>query len=166
MGYFTRADLPFHYALADAFTICDRYYCSVIGPTLPNRHYLMSATIDPDGTHGGPEVNNQKLSGLTWTTYPERLQAAGIDWYVYREADDFGDNVLSVVRAVPGPAHRAVPPGPVDHRQGPAHQKLRADVVSGNLPQVSWIVGPEYSTEHPDHLPADGAHYVQGSSRR
>ena len=60
MGYFTRADLPFHYALADAFTICDRYFCSVIGPTNPNRLYLMSATIDPEGHHGGPDVNNLK----------------------------------------------------------------------------------------------------------
>ena len=40
--------------------------------------------------------------------------------------------------------------------------KLREDVVSGNLAQVSWIVGPEYTTEHPNHLPAQGAAYLQG----
>ena len=33
MGYYTRADLPYYYAVADAFTICDNYFCSVIGPT-------------------------------------------------------------------------------------------------------------------------------------
>ena len=36
MGYLTREDLPFYYALADAFTICDGYHCSVFGPTYPN----------------------------------------------------------------------------------------------------------------------------------
>jgi phospholipase C len=54
MGYFTRADLAFYYALADAFTICDHYFCSVLGPTDPNRLMSMSATIDPAGAHGGP----------------------------------------------------------------------------------------------------------------
>src|SRR5205823_2785901 len=54
MGYYRRADLPFYYWLADNFTICDRYFCSVIGPTVPNRLYIMSGTIDPDGQNGGP----------------------------------------------------------------------------------------------------------------
>jgi phospholipase C len=49
MGYYTRADLPFYYALADAFTICDGYHCSVLGPTDPNRMMQVSGTIDPSG---------------------------------------------------------------------------------------------------------------------
>src|SRR5436305_4739718 len=49
MGYYTRKDLDFYYALADAFTICDHYHSSVIGPTDPNRLYTMSATLDPAG---------------------------------------------------------------------------------------------------------------------
>jgi phospholipase C len=162
MGYFTRADLPFHYALADAFTICDRYFCSVIGPTLPNRHYLMSATIDPEGAHGGPDVNNLKTSGLSWTTYPERLQAAGIDWYLYREVDDYGDNVLDFFVQYGDPRSELHRRGRSTIAPGKLIPTLREDVVRGNLPQVAWIVGPEYSTEHPDHLPADGAHYLQG----
>jgi phospholipase C len=47
MGYYTRADLPFHYALADSFTICDNYHCSVFGPTNPNRLYGWTGMIDP-----------------------------------------------------------------------------------------------------------------------
>ncbi len=39
MGYFDRSDLPFYYALADAFTVCDAYHCSIFGPTDPNRFY-------------------------------------------------------------------------------------------------------------------------------
>ena len=79
MGYYTRDDLPFHYALADAFTVCDSYFCSVMGPTHPNRVMAISGTIDPDGTLGGPVVDN-RAKGFRWTTYPQRLQAAGVSW--------------------------------------------------------------------------------------
>src|ERR1700687_812783 len=47
MGYYTRADIPYYYALADGFTICDSYFCSVMGPTDPNRLYTMAASLDP-----------------------------------------------------------------------------------------------------------------------
>src|ERR1700694_2451375 len=87
MGYYTRADLPFYHALADAFTICDHYHSSVIGPTDPNRLYAMSATIDPHGTHGGPVVETQSFAtqakaaaGYSWSTYSEQPQAKGSRW--------------------------------------------------------------------------------------
>ena len=47
MGYYKREDIPFQFALAEAFTICDNYHCSVMGPTWPNRLYCMTGTIDP-----------------------------------------------------------------------------------------------------------------------
>jgi phospholipase C len=56
MGYYTRSELGFYYSLADAFTICDGYHCSVIGPTDPNRLMSMTATLDPSGAKGGPLV--------------------------------------------------------------------------------------------------------------
>jgi phospholipase C len=93
MGYYARADIPWQYALADAFTVCDQYFCSVQGPTNPNRLYQWSGWIDPNGTGGGPVTDNSE-KGYTWTTYPERLQAAGISWKVYQEADNFDDNPL------------------------------------------------------------------------
>ena len=77
MGYLTREDLPYYYALADAFTLCDGYHCSVFGPTHPNRYYLMTGTNDPHGLHGGPALNNQGAS-YSWETYPERLERAGV----------------------------------------------------------------------------------------
>jgi phospholipase C len=58
MAYFDRADIPFQWALADAFTICDGYHSSMLGPTWPNRLYLMSGTVDPAGEHGGPVYQN------------------------------------------------------------------------------------------------------------
>src|ERR1700731_2358252 len=54
MGYYTRTDLPYYYAVADAFTICDNYFCSVMGPTDPNRLYTIAASLDPAGKKGGP----------------------------------------------------------------------------------------------------------------
>ncbi len=123
MSYFTRDDLPFHYALADTFTVCDRYFCSVIGPTIPNRLYLMSASIDPAATHGGPGINNFK-NGFSWTTYPERLQAAGIDWRLYREGDDFGDNMLDHFAAY-------------QDRTSDLFRRGRTVLASGKVPNIS-----------------------------
>ena len=90
MGYYTREDLPFYYALADAFTICDNYFSSVLGPTDSNRLMGISATIDPDGAAGGPVVVTvsdrvSQYGKLSWETMPDRLQAAGVSWKVYSD---------------------------------------------------------------------------------
>src|SRR6202140_5405076 len=107
MGYYTRADIPYYYGLADAFTLCDNYFCSVIGPTDPNRLYTMAASLDPDGKNGGPVLqtivtNRSAFYGrLTYTTMPEQLQAKGISWKVYSSPDvsllggTLSDNVLA-----------------------------------------------------------------------
>ncbi len=44
MGYYVRADVPVTWGMADAFTTCDRYFCSTLGPTWPNRLYLHGAS--------------------------------------------------------------------------------------------------------------------------
>jgi len=86
MGYLTREDIPFQYALADAFTILDHYHCSVLGPTAPNRHMWMSGTIDPNGVAGGPSLTTSGPDNqFSWTTYPKRLSDAGVSWRVYRQ---------------------------------------------------------------------------------
>jgi len=154
MGYYTRSDLQFYYALADAFTICDHYHCSVIGPTDPNRLYSMSAWLDPAGAQGGPILSTsstrvERYSTLSWTTMPEQLQTRKISWKVYGSADgNYGDNVLPYFKQYwSNPALNAnalVPQYPAD---------FQADVASGNLPQVSWVLAPLLSSEHP---PAPG----------
>jgi phospholipase C len=90
----TREDIPFHYALADAFTICDAYYCSVLGPTDPNRYHLWTGFTGNTGSGkfvpprstapDGPVVDNSE-EGYDWTTYPERLTAAGVSWKIYQD---------------------------------------------------------------------------------
>jgi len=157
MGYYTRADLPYYYALADAFTICDNYFCSVIGPTDPNRLYTMAASLDPDGKNGGPILqtvvtNRAAMYGrLTYTTMPEQLQARGISWKVYSSPDEsvlggiLSDNVLSYFKNFQNTSsvlyqNAFGPQFPVD---------FLADVASGNLPQVSWLIGSILTSDHP-----------------
>jgi len=104
MAYFTRDDIPYHFpyhfALADNFTVCDQYFCSVFGPTDPNRIVFMSGTIDPEGTNGGPVTDNMDSNTdgqLGWECFPETLQKAGVDWYLYQEgasSDNYTDNPL------------------------------------------------------------------------
>ena len=164
MSYFARGDLPFHYGLADAFTVCDHYFCSVLGPTTPNRLYLMTGMLDHEGTHGGPETNNLKYpnANFSWTTYPERLQAAGVDWWVYREADDYDDNVLDYFVQYQDTHTEIYRRGRSVIPAGQTAAKLRADVQAGKLPQVSWIVQNKANSEHPEAMPAQGAVYMQG----
>jgi phospholipase C len=157
MGYYTRADLPYYYAVADAFTLCDNYCCSVIGPTDPNRLYTMAASIDPDGKNGGPLLqtlvsNRATMFGkLTYTTMPEQLQASGISWKIYStpDASAFGaletDNVLPYFKNFQDPTtvlyqNAFNPVFPTD---------FAADALSGNLPQVSWIIGSVITSDHP-----------------
>lgn len=170
MGCLTREDIPFHYALADAFTICDHYFCSVMGPTNPNRLYLWSGTIDPDGRAGGPVIDNGP-TGFHWTTYPERLQAAGVDWKIYQNAsDNYDDNALAwfaqYQRAMPGTPlfDRGIAsvPAVTGSTADDIIAALKVDALNGTLPTVSWIIAPESSSEHPAWSPSAGAHFIRG----
>ena len=85
MAYLTRDDIPFHYALADAFTVCDAYHCSFLGATDPNRYHMWTGWVGNDGQNGGPVLDNAE-AGYDWYTYPERLEAAGVSWKIYQDA--------------------------------------------------------------------------------
>ena len=150
MGYYNRSDIPFYYALADAFTVCDMYFCSVIGPTDPNRLMSMSATIDPDGKAGGPLVQTNTLpserSGVfSWTTMPEQLTRRGISWKVYTGTPiGFFDNVLTYFKQYAK--------GTALYNQGvaPTYQTdFLTDLNAGRLPQVSWVILSVEDSEHP-----------------
>jgi phospholipase C len=161
MGYFTQADIPFHRALAQAFTVCDNYHCSVLGPTNPNRLYMWTGMIDPNGAGGGPVIDNSPAYNnviLSWATYPERLERAGISWQVYQEEDNFDDNALAWFRQFA----RAPASSPLRQRglQTRAAGWFENDARAGNLPQVSWLVAPTAQCEHPDYYPAAGAEYI------
>jgi phospholipase C len=188
MLHYGPADLPFYYALADAFTVCDAYHASAMTQTYPNRLHLFTGCNGGGGVGGDPEMNNygedetpsadmtmdRALRGnaYRWTTYAERLQAAGIAWKVYQEHDNFGDNVLSVF-----PPFRPCEPASELYRRGRSWvsehkaepdrtrsdgeqlvEAFRRDIAAGQLPQISWIVTAAELSEHPNAEPAKGEH--------
>ena len=188
MGHFTRTDLPYYHALADAFTVCDAYHCSMFGPTNPNRLFAISGTSGLSvGNSGAQAVNNAddgnytadmanddpNFKGLRWTTYAERLQASGVSWRVFQEYDNYGDNLLASFAAFRGLGRATdkyklgrdwVPGSNADNASASRGEHLVDELArcarEGTLPQVSWIVGPFITTEHPDAPPAYGESFV------
>ncbi|MGH9486770.1 MAG: phosphocholine-specific phospholipase C [Terriglobales bacterium] len=182
MAHLVRADIPFHYALADAFTICDAYHGSLLGPTDPNRMYMWTGWVGNDGRGGGPVVDDAE-SGYAWATYPERLQAAGVSWKVYQDTGtglspqthwgdehdayigNYGDNTLLYFRqfqnAAPASAlYQRARTGTRTQSRGNLFEEFRRDVIAGHLPQVAWIVAPEAYCEHPNWPANYGAWYT------
>ncbi|MEW2508020.1 alkaline phosphatase family protein [Amycolatopsis sp. NPDC047767] len=103
--YFKEADVPWHHAIAKAYTIGDHYFCSLDTSTSPNRIMMWAGTNDAAGTQGGPVVNNNGDYGYAYKfkTYPETLQDAGVSWQIYvnNDTDDnfLGDYTDNTVRS-------------------------------------------------------------------
>jgi phospholipase C, phosphocholine-specific, Pseudomonas-type len=179
MGHFTRADIPFHYALADSFTVCDAYFSSCMGPTNTNRLHLMTGMIDVGSTGGGPLIDNTPTNIFSWTTYPERLQQAGVTWHIYQGSDGT-ESFKTLVTPSPAGSANVDYPNPYNVlnffsaftapnaasallTNGTAKRTLADfanDVKSGALPQVSWLLPPYLCSEHPARSPSDGATYI------
>ena len=164
MGYHTRADIPFQFALAEAFTICDAYHCSVLGPTTENRYFWETGTvIDPDPEHQARGTADLNLSpapneGHRWTPYAARLEQAGIRWKVYRSEPGWSmlERFKVFQQAVPGSA--LYERGLRFCREG----QFAFDAINDRLPAVSWIMPTMERSEHPDYMPAAGAAFVAG----
>ncbi len=188
MVYYKASDLPFYHALASAFTVCDAYHCSTLTQTYPNRLHLWTGCNGGGKVGGDPEMSNygedetpsadmaedkaMARGAYNWTTYAERLQAAGVSWKVYQEYDNFGDNILSVFkpfRPCPkdSPLYERGRAWVSEHKTGADRTRsdgqqlvdaFRADVAADRLPQVSWIVTAADLSEHPQAEPSKGEH--------
>ncbi|ARP82172.1 phospholipase C, phosphocholine-specific [Bordetella genomosp. 8] len=188
MVYYAQADLPFQFALANAFTVCDAYHCSLTGGTNPNRCFIFTGTnhgrddpARPD-IYNGPALDNSyntlkkgaHKDGYTWMTYAERLQDAGVSWQVYQdnEFEFYALNPLFGFKAFRQAHARSVPAVLPERteRERALYERgirtrnldaLRADVMADRLPQVSWICAPSSASEHPQpSSPAQGAAYT------
>ncbi len=87
LGYHKREDLPFNYALADAFTVCDQNFCSSLTGTNPNRLYFWTGTVrEEQNENSRANVWNEDMDygTLKWATFPERLEDKGISWKCYQ----------------------------------------------------------------------------------
>jgi len=174
MGYFQRADLPFQFALAEAFTICDAYHCAMQAGTNPNRVFLWTGHNDAFARAGGPVIANSHDNfpehgghpdSYRWASYVERLQQAGVSWQIYQDmADNFTDNPLAGFETF-RQAYRAAPGHDAALRQRGVSTRglaqLRQDAIEGRLPQVSFIIADAAGSEHPGpSSPAQGAAYT------
>jgi phospholipase C len=189
MGYYKRADLAFYYALADAFTLCDGYHASILGPTKPNRLMANSGTIDPAGLAGGPVVQTNvtpdSIWDCTWPTMQEVLQDAGVSWKVYSPSNlgvtgqyasltQYPTWTPSLYNPITNPeimvasdhvlpyftAFRDVTSPLYANAFGPTFPNdFVADIASGNLPSVSWMIPPLGFDEHPSSAPANGMYF-------
>jgi len=143
LGYYTQQDLPFYYSLHDTSTLCSNYFCSVLGPTWPNRFYWAS------GTSGGITTNG--IWGYGVFDYPmilDLLDAAGVTWKVYNIGLDtvpFGnsDNVFVFWKNF---AH--------DQRTLGSKGDYLNDARLGRLPNVSFVI-PSFERGWDEHPPAD-----------
>jgi phospholipase C len=157
MGYYERDDIPFHWALAENFTVLDNYHCSVLGPTSPNRVMWFTGSLDPNGVAGGPVLTTESFNG-NWQTYAEALTDAGVSWRVYDDDPTTNHNVLQDFQNF-----KNAQPGSVLYDNGIATSptsKFAFDCLNGDLPAVTWLCATEANSEHPNYWPALGASWV------
>jgi phospholipase C len=174
MGYYTSSDIPFYYELAQNFTICDNYFCSVLGPTHPNRLMQMTGNIDLGGTAGGPILTTSSERDLeftcSWPTMPEVLDENDVSWKVYNPPGIsykpgnpnsmlLCKNVLMYMKQYRrkysskryknafGYYGPNIHSGLAFTTTGP--DNLAHDVMRNKLPAVSWIIPPDGYDEHP-----------------
>jgi phospholipase C len=191
MGYYKQQEVEYQFALANAFTICDAYHCAMHTGTNSNRMFIWTGTNGPTAANVASVVNDldaigPSTTGYDWTTYPERLQQAGVSWKVYQNMpDNFTDNPLAGFKQY----RRAneLSEKPVNHDSDcPAYDPaidetqplykgiantmpdggflgtFKEDIGKGQLPQVSWLVAPATYSEHPGpSSPVQGAWYIQ-----
>ncbi|MDT8998587.1 phospholipase C, phosphocholine-specific [Paucibacter sp. APW11] len=168
LGYFNRQDLPFYYALADAFTVCDAYHCAVFGPTDPNRFYALSGHSGgnvtgigdgrlynvTNGVYNADIANdNPAAAGIEWPSYAEQLEGVGISWKVYQEWDNYGDNYLQYFKNFRVDAQgRPLTPA------SPLYQKGRAYAPGSTAANASgtsgqWLIDQFAADVRADRLP-------------
>jgi phospholipase C len=147
IGYYTARELPFYYSLFSTAGLCANYFCSVLGPTWPNRFYLMSGTsggITDNGTWGYGVFDSDR-----WPIILDLLDDAGVTWKIYNLGgiDDVpsgeSDNVAVFWSRW---AH--------DPRTVATQDDYLRDCRDGTLPQVSWLI-PSYTNQVDEHPPAD-----------
>ena len=151
IGFYTADELPFYYSLFDApdAVLCANYFCSILGPTSPNRLYLMS------GTSGGITSNGYCCFGILdsarWPIILDLLEEAGVTWRIYNRGgldDVLGSDVDNVAWLWSRWAH--------DPRTSGTYDEYLRDCAIGTLPAVSWLI-PSYAQHLDEHPPNDVA---------
>jgi phospholipase C len=102
LGYFNRADLPFNYGMADAFTICDQNFCSGMTSTTPNRSFFWTGKIthmENDLPKANIRNDDYEYGKMPWKTFPELLEENNVPWKFYQNELDCGGGFKEEERA-------------------------------------------------------------------
>jgi len=181
MGHYEEEDIPFHWALARAFTLADNYHCAVMGPTDVNRLFWEEGGNDPQGKAGGPVLETGGVRDLTYESGPETLYNAGISYKFYQGFGWPQDTITSYFKQfqtpglVPTALYNAVTsqgtlwgngtPGGIGDPLNPtpasnSDMGFEEDCANGVLPDVSFIGSKSGYDEHPAAIPAAGAQFL------
>ena len=166
MGYYRRKDARVHWRLAHQFTLCDRYFCSVLGPTEPNRCYAVSASLGQEGKDGGPTLETQFRAGgfvgdFTSETMPERLSSHGVSWKSYTAPGGGHDNIFTAfTRYRENSKLRARGIDPV------YPDDFVRDLDRDELPSVSFVQVRFAHSEHAAHPPGFGEYSIANLLKR
>lgn len=191
MGYYKRSDIPFQFALAESFTICDSYHCSITSGTDPNRiTFFSGSNFNPDlgaqgvnSTDQDSEPNNlrcwiknpavdiwpepgytYKSNAFKWPTIPDVLEEAGVSWRIYQDPNDNWTGAMHGCLAFE--SFRTAKKGSPIYENGMSHwslDDLAKHVQDGTLPAVSWVLPPQSFSEHPGgpSSPQKGSNYTE-----
>jgi len=139
LSYYDGSDLSYYYSVADTFTLCGNYFCSVLGPTVPNRLSLVSATA------GGNTTDTLSPGSVDWPTIVDVLDAYHVSWKCYNLGLGLGStgslehfNGLTFFKKWQN-----------DQRLKFTEDDYNADLQAGTLPQVSFLITEELISEHP-----------------
>ena len=133
MGYWQQEDLPFYYSLYRQFPIADRYFCSVLGQTYPNRRYLLSATSIGQIDDFPPANTDYPANGTIF----DQLDAHGITWKDYTATSAPTSSSLALY-----------PQLYIKHASTKIvlNSTFLTDAAAGTLPDFS-LVEPNYTTQ-------------------
>jgi len=179
MAHYTENDIPLYFKLAKSFTLCDAYFCSVNGPTDPNRSYFWTGTCK--GRTGNDYFSSKDDSVLDddptradWKTYPEKLEDLGVDWKFYQDGlhwtggrpfeGNYGDNTLEFFKQYRDKTTKIYEKNQsvnsVLRTDANVPSRFEQDIIDNKLPAISWIVPAEAFTEHPKYPPHFGEFYL------
>jgi phospholipase C len=150
LGYFTEEDLPFYHDLYKTFAMSDRHFCSMLGPTWPNRMYYMA------GTSFGFTNNQPVATSEFYDSRPhhvfDALDQAGVEWRLY-----FSD-LPTPIGLFPAMLPRVDTSRTID--------TFLRDLEDGDLAPVTYLdpsftAGVEQTDEHPPASPQFGQAFVK-----
>lgn len=130
-------NIPAYFAYAQQFTLCDRFFTEVAGPSTPN-HLMLIAAASPiiNNPHYRDPVNMQPPFNLP--SLPTNLEKAKREWRNY------GGYAFNMITALRG------------HKWNVSSDQFVKDASAGKLPTVSWLYAPSQFSEHPKGVVADG----------